>query len=62
MADEFVELFECAFVEEEVDAFARGEFAGFVFALATFGAATRFSFRAEAAKVVHAVFVLCGSG
>ena len=60
VADKFVELFEGAFVEEEIDALARGEFAGFVFALAAFGAAARFGFGAEAAEVVHAVFVFCG--
>ena len=45
MADKFVELFESVFVEEKIDALAGGEFAGFVFALAAFGAAARFGFR-----------------
>ena len=34
MADEFVEFFEGAFVEQQIDALARGELAGFVFSLA----------------------------
>ena len=48
VADEFVELFEGVFVEEEVDAFARGELAGFVFAFAAFGAASGFGERVAA--------------
>ena len=45
MADKFVEFFESAFVQQKMDALARGEFAGFVFALAAFGAAACFGFR-----------------
>ena len=51
-----------AFVEEEIDAFAGGEFSGFVFALAAFGATTRFGFGTKAAKVFHTVFVFRGGG
>ena len=44
MADEFVELFERAFVEQQVNAFARAEFALLVFALAALGSATSLGF------------------
>jgi hypothetical protein len=39
MRDELVELFEGILVEQQFDALARGEFAFFVLACATFGAA-----------------------
>jgi hypothetical protein len=61
MANEFVELFERTFVEEKVDAFARRELSGFVFAFSAFGTATRFGFGAEAAEIVHPVFVFRSS-
>ena len=44
VADEFVELFEGAFVEQQVDAFAGAELALLVFALAALGAAAGFGF------------------
>ncbi len=43
MLDEFVEFFEGAFVEEQFDAFSRGEFAFAVTAFAAFGSASFFS-------------------
>src|SRR6266478_85398 len=55
VAHEFVQLFESVFVEEKIDALARGELAGFVFARAAFGAATRFRFGIQFVELVHAV-------
>jgi hypothetical protein len=62
MADEFVELFERAFVEEQVDAFARAEFSLLVFALAAFGATACFGFDVELAKLFEAVSVFAVAG
>ena len=50
MLDEFVEFLEGAFVEEEVDAFAGGELAFFVLALAAVGTTAVFSGLMTAAK------------
>ena len=50
MTDEFVELFKRAFVEEQVDALARRQLAGLVFALAALGTASGFGFRVQAAQ------------
>ena len=44
VADEFVELLEGAFVEQQVDAFAGAELAFLVLALAALGAAAGFGF------------------
>ncbi len=48
MANEFVELLERAFIEQQVNSFARGELARLVLAFAAFGAAAGFRFRVEA--------------
>ena len=45
VADEFVELFEGVFIEEKIDALARRQLAGFVLALAAFGAAAQLRLR-----------------
>src|ERR1700733_14962285 len=62
VADEFFELFEGAFIEQQLDAFAGAELALFVFALATFGAAAGFCFGVELAKLFEAVVVFTMSG
>jgi hypothetical protein len=62
VADEFVELFEGAFVEEELDALAGAEFSFFVLALAAFGAAASFGFRGALAKLFETIAILGGSG
>ncbi len=64
MTDKFVEFFKGAFVQQQMDAFARGELAGFVFAFAAFRAAPRFGFRGLAAELFHAVvmLILCACG
>src|SRR5216683_4946976 len=58
VTDKFVELFEGAFVQQKVDALARSELAGFMFALAALRAATGFGFLGNAAKLFHAVAML----
>ena len=55
MPDKLVEFLEAAFIQKKMDALASGEFAGFVFTLATFRAATGFGFLGNAAKLFHAV-------
>ena len=55
VADEFVDFFEGAFVEQEVDAFAGGELAFFVLALAAFCAASCFGGGVAAAEFFEAV-------
>jgi len=55
MADELVELFEGALIEEQVDALAGAELALLVFALATLGTAARFGFVAAPAKFGEAI-------
>jgi hypothetical protein len=62
VADEFVEFFEGAFIEQQLHAFAGAELALFVFALPAFGAAARFSFGVELAKLFEAVVVFTMSG
>jgi len=62
MADEFVELLEGALVEEQVDALARAEFSLLVLAFAAFGAAARFGFGAQLAKLFEAVGPLAERG
>ena len=62
VADEFVELFERAFIEQQVDAFAGAELALLVFALAALGAAAGFGFAIELAKLIEAVVVLAVGG
>ncbi len=57
VADEFVELFERAFIEQQVDAFAGAELALLVFALAALGAAASFGFAVELAELFEAVVV-----
>src|ERR1700735_2789978 len=51
VADKLVELFEGAFVEQQVNAFARAEFSLLVLAFATLGSAARFSFSVELAQL-----------
>jgi hypothetical protein len=55
VADELVELFEGALIEEQVDALAGAELALLVFALATLGTAARFGFVAAPAKFGEAI-------
>jgi hypothetical protein len=55
VADEFVELLEGAFVEEQVDAFAGGELSFFVLACAAFFASSILSVGVAAAEFVEAV-------
>ena len=55
VADKFVQLLECAFVQQKVNALARHEFAGCVFALPPFGAAAGFRFLGNATKLFRAV-------
>ena len=62
VADEFVELFEGAFVEQQIHAFAGAELALFVFALAALGAAARFGFGVELTKLFEAVVVFAMGG
>ena len=62
MADKFVELFEGAFIEQQVDAFAGAELALLVFALAALGAAASFGFGVELAELFEAVVMLAMSG
>jgi hypothetical protein len=50
--DELSGFLECAFVEEEVDALAGGEFAGLFFAGAAFGAAAGFGLGVALGEVV----------
>ena len=51
MRNKFVELFKCAFIEQQRDALARRELAGFVLALAAFRAAAGFRLGAAAAQL-----------
>jgi hypothetical protein len=44
VADEFVQFFERAFIEQQINSFARGQLARFVFALAALWPASSFSF------------------
>jgi hypothetical protein len=62
MPNEFVELFEAAFIEQQVHAFAGAELALFVLALAAFGAAARFSFSVELAELFEAVVMFAVRG
>ena len=62
VADEFVELFEGAFVEQQVHAFAGAELALFVLALAAFGAAAGFGFGVELAELLEAIVVFAMGG
>jgi hypothetical protein len=55
MADEFVELFEGAFVEQQVNSFARGEFSLLVLAFAALCSAARFGFGVQLAQLFQAV-------
>jgi hypothetical protein len=62
VADEFIEFFEGAFVEQQVNAFSRAELALLVFALAALGTATGFGFAVEFAKFVETIVVLAVGG
>ena len=44
VADKFIQLLEGTFIEEQINAFASGEFAGFMLALAAFRASACFGF------------------
>ena len=62
VADEFVELFKRALVEQQMDALARGQLAGLVFALAALGAAASLGFRFQATQLLRAVIGFGGFG
>ena len=55
MADEFVELFEGAFIEEQVNAFAGAELALLVLAFTALCSAARFGFGVQLAQLFQAV-------
>ena len=55
MANELIELLKGALVEEEVDAFARGEFSLFVLAVTALGTSSSFGVGVAAAEFVEAV-------
>ena len=59
MANKLVELFERAFVEQQVDAFARAELALLVLAFAALCSAALFGFGVELAQLLDAVVTLC---
>ena len=58
MPDEFIEFFERAFVEQQINAFAGAELALLVFALAALGSAAGFGLAVKLAELVEAVVVL----
>ena len=62
MGDELVELFEGAFVEQQFDALARGEFAFFVLAVAAFFAAALLGGGVAAAQLLELVHGLIVAG
>jgi hypothetical protein len=62
VADEFIEFFEGAFVEQQVNPFPGAEFALLVLALTALGATAGFGFAVEFAKLVEAVVVLAVGG
>jgi hypothetical protein len=53
--DEFIDFFESAFVEEEFDAFAGGEFTFAVLALAAFGSPALFGGGVAATEFFEAI-------
>ncbi len=53
VGDELVELFEAAFIEEQVDALARGELSGFVLAFAALRTAAGFGLGRAAAQLIE---------
>ena len=55
VADQFVELLEGAFVQQQVDALSRGELAGLMLAFAALETASGFGFRVQAAHLLRAV-------
>jgi hypothetical protein len=55
VTDELVEFLKAAFVEEEVDAFAGGEFTFFVLTLAAFGTTACFGIGMAAAEFVETI-------
>ena len=55
VADEFIELFESAFVEKEVDTFAGGEFSFLVLASFTFFSTSRFGVGVAAVEFGQAI-------
>src|SRR5260370_24535889 len=57
MTDKFVQLFEGAFVQQKVDALARGELSGLLFALAPLLSSTGFGFPGNGAKLFHPAVV-----
>ena len=62
VADEFVQLFESALIEQQVDAFARAQLALLVLALAAFGAAACFGLGVKLAEFFQTVVVLAVFG
>jgi hypothetical protein len=59
MRDEFVQFFEGAFIQQQVDALSRRQFPRFVFALAPRGASALFRSRAATAQFLY--FPVCFS-
>ena len=57
MAYEFVELFECAFVEQKIDALARAQFAFVVLLLPALVAATRFRLCMPLTQLIELVHI-----
>jgi hypothetical protein len=62
VADKFVEFFEGAFVQKQIDAFAGAELALFVLAFAALRAAARFGFRVSFAEFFEAIVMLARRG
>jgi hypothetical protein len=64
VANEFVQLFERAFIEQQIDSFTRGQLARFVFALAALWPASGFSFFAAAPQLCNPALLrirVCGN-
>src|SRR5438477_2557205 len=57
VANEFIEFFESAFIEQQVNSFARGQLAGFVFTFAPLRAASGFRFFAATTQLLHAALL-----
>ncbi len=58
VANKFVELFEGAFIEQQIDTFAGTELALFVLALAALGATAGFGFGIQLTKLFKSVVML----
>ena len=62
MAYKFVQFLEGSFIQQKMNALARSELAGFVFALAALRAATCLRFRRNTVELFHAVAMPCFRG